>query len=362
MAGNLLQALRDRRAPVPRQEGFVFEATQRCNHDCLHCYNVWKNPVGYPGGDLPTAETLDLLDRMVAQTGARLITLSGGEPLLRPDLFEVVDHLAARSLALNLITNGRLLDARAIERLADKVSVFELPLLSADREIHDRLSGAPGAFDRVTAALTELTRARAKVVVVFVATRLNLPGWREAAELALALGADALMFNRFNPGGRGRENVGLLQASPAELEAALDVAERLAVRHEVPISCSIALPPCLIDMRRFPHLAHGYCAAGTASAYFTLDPLGNVRPCNHSPLILGNLRETGFIAMARSAPMRAFLAARPDYCQGCAMERICQGGCKAAGEACAGSPCAMDPFLAAFHTQARRPELPIDEP
>lgn len=292
---------------------------------------------------------------MVAQTGARLVTLSGGEPLLRPDIFEIVDHLASRALTVNLISNGRLLDAEAIARLAGKVSIFELPLLSADRAIHDRLSGAPGAFDRVTAAITELKRAQQKVVAVFVATRLNLAGWREAAELALALGADGLMFNRFNPGGRGRENVELLQASPEELEGALAVAEELAVGCAVSVNCSIALPPCLLDLRRYPHLGHGYCAAGTGRAYYSLDPLGNLRPCNHSPLILGNLRERSFASMARGRPMRAFLEARPDFCRGCAMERICQGGCKAAGEACAGSPCAMDPFLAAFHARARKP-------
>ena len=339
-----------------RQESIVFEVTQRCNHDCLHCYNAWKNPVGYPMGELGTAATLAMLGKMLDETGAHLVSLSGGEPLLRTDVFEIIDFLVARGSAVNLITNGSLLTEAAIACLTpDRISVFEVPLLSVEREIHDRMSGAPGAFDRVTAAIAELKLARQRVVGVFVATKLNLPTWRETAELAVALGLDGVMFNRFNPGGRGREHIALLQASPAELQAALDEAERICEEYELPISCSIAMPPCLFDTARYKHLTFGFCAAGTDRAYYTLDPMGNVRPCNHSPTILGNIRETGFQAMAAGETMQAFAAARPEFCSGCKLELQCLGGCKAAAEACSGSPWAMDPFVSAFRGQAVKP-------
>ena len=131
------------------QHSFVFEMTQRCNHDCIHCYNAWKNPVEYPLGELDTGETLAILGKMIDETGARLVSLSGGEPMLRPDIFEIVDFLAGRGIDVNLITNGSLLGEAAIERLgAERIGTFELPLLSAERNIHDRMSGAEGAFGR----------------------------------------------------------------------------------------------------------------------------------------------------------------------------------------------------------------------
>jgi radical SAM protein with 4Fe4S-binding SPASM domain len=341
---------------VPRQDSFVFELTARCNHDCLHCYNAWKNPVGYPLGELGTSETLAMLGKLLDETGASLVSLSGGEPMLRPDLYEIVDCLVARGISVNLITNGSLLDDAAIARLLpEKISVFELPLLSVERAIHDRMSGKPGAFDRATAAMAELKLRRQRVVGVFVATKLNLPTWRQTAELAVALGLDGVMFNRFNPGGAGIRNLQMLQATPAEIQAALDVAEESSAKYELPISCSIAMPPCLFDVKRYRRLTFGFCAAGTARAYYTLDPLGNVRPCNHSPTILGNIRETGFAAMAGSAKMRDFVAARPEFCAGCRLETECLGGCKAAAEAAAGSAWSCDPFLAAFGREARRP-------
>ena len=341
---------------VTYPSSFVFEVTTRCNHDCPHCYNAWKNPVDYPIGELSTGETLAMLGELLDETDAGLVSLTGGEPLLRRDIHEIVAFLNDRDVAVNLITNGTLLDEATVARLTpDKVSIFELPLLSCDRAIHDRMSGAPGAFDKTTMAMADLKLAGARVVGVFVATKLNLPTWRETAELAVALGLDGVMFNRFNPGGRGRENVELLQASPAELQDALDVAEAVSGEYELPISCSIAMPPCLFDVDRYERLTFGFCAAGTERAYYTLDPLGHIRPCNHSPTILGNIRETPFGAMATGDAMREFMAARPASCSGCALETECLGGCKAAAEACTGCVSEMDPFLAAFHPSARKP-------
>ena len=341
---------------MPRQDSFVFEVTQRCNHDCPHCYNAWKNPVGYPIGELGTAETLAMLGKLLDETGASLVSLSGGEPMLRPDVYEIVGFLNARGVTVNLITNGSRLDDAAIARLApEKISVFELPLLSVERAIHDKMSGKPGAFDRATAAMAELKLRKQRVVGVFVATKLNLPTWRETVELAVALGLDGVMFNRFNPGGAGVRNLAMLQAAPEEVQAALDIAEEVSVKYELPISCSIAMPPCLFDVKRYQRLTFGFCAAGTARAYYTLDPLGNVRPCNHTPTILGNIRETSFAAMAASPKMRDFCAARPAFCAGCKLEMECLGGCKAAAEAATGSAWNCDPFLTAFGRQAVRP-------
>lgn len=340
------------------QNSFVFEVTQRCNHDCPHCYNAWKNfsLAPYPMGELSTAETLEMLGKMLDETGASLVSLTGGEPMLRPDIQRIVDFLVGRGAAVNLITNGSLLDAKAIAKLSpDKISVFELPLLSVEREVHDEMSGRVGAFDDSTMAVAELKAAGETVVCVFVATCLNSHTWRETAELAIALGADGIMLNRFNPGGRGARNVDRLQLSPEEMSSVLATAQEISEQYDFPISCSIAMPPCLFDTSRYPRLGFGFCAAGTDRAYYTLDPTGNVRPCNHSMLILGNIRETGFWEMADSAPMADFKIARPEFCGGCAMEDKCLGGCKAAAEVCCGSPWKCDPFLAAFGDKACKP-------
>ena len=346
-----------REKPRRKHAAVVFEATTRCNHDCPHCYNAWKNPVGYPEGELETGATLAMLGKLLDESGASLVTVSGGEPLLRADIFEIVAYIAERGKAVNFLTNGTLLDERAIARLSPgKVSVFEVPLLSSDRAIHDAMSAAPGAFEKVTLAVANLKAAGQRVVCVFVATRVNLPTWRQTAEVAVALGADGIMFNRFNPGGRGRENVPQLQAGPDDLSAAMEIAEQITQQYGISISCSIPMPPCLFDHSKYPHLGFGFCAAGTDRAYYTVDPLGNVRPCNHSTLILGNIRATGFWEMVDSSPMSEFVSARPGFCSGCKLELTCLGGCKASAEVCSGSAWAHDPLLDAFSWRARKVE------
>ena len=337
-----------------KQDSFVFEVTQRCNQACAHCYNVWKNLIDYPAGELSTEETLAMLGKMLDETGASLVTLSGGEPLVRDDIYEIVDFLVGRGATVNFLTNGSLLDEAAVKRLTpNKVSIFELPLLSADRDVHDRMCRSEGAFDAVTMAIANLKAAGQRVVCVFVATELNLRTWRATAELAVAMGADGIMFNRFNPGGEGGRHIAGLQSSPGELAEALDIAQGIAEQHGLSISCSIVMPPCLFDHSRWPKLSFGFCAAGTKRAYYTLDPVGNVRPCNHSCTILGNIRLTRFRNMVRSAAMQAFKSARPEFCDVCSLAKRCQGGCKAAAEVCSGSVSACDPFLEAFADQAQ---------
>ena len=333
-------------ADRPRLQSLIFEVTQQCNHACLHCYNVWHGEaVSYQLSAVSRPGLPALLDRALDQTGCRHVTLTGGEPLLCPDLPALLDRLTERRVGSTIITNGRLLDGeRAADLLERGAGLFELPLLSHRREVHDRLSGAPGAFDAAVAAISHLRALSGPFVAVFVATRLNLPDLEGALKLAYALGARAVMFNRFNPGGRGRAHLDLLPTA-AELRAALAVADAAAVEYGLPIACSIPIQPCLIDLAAYPRLHFGFCAAGTERAYYTLDWLGNVRPCNHTSTVLGNLWDRPFWEMATGETMAAFAAATPPVCAPCPRRAECQGGCKAAAEVCYGSLTEEEPFL-----------------
>jgi radical SAM protein with 4Fe4S-binding SPASM domain len=332
----------------PRLQSLIFEVTQRCNHACLHCYNVWQGErtPQYPRGELDTHQTLSLLGRALDETDCGHVTLTGGEPLLRKDLPILLDLLSERNVRATIITNGRLLDERsAVSLIGHGAGLFELPLLGPTREIHDQLSGAPGAWDSVLAAMANLRLHHGQFVTAFVATRLNIGTLYETIRLAFAFGARAVMFNRFNPGGRGRLHLHELLPSVGQVRDALSTAEAVSVEFGIPISCSIPIPPCLIDTSEFPHLGFGYCPAGTERAYYTLDPMGNVRPCNHSTTILGNLLEEPFDKIVSPERLRGFVNALPALCFACGQRAICRGGCKAAAQVCHGSLEAVDPFL-----------------
>lgn len=327
-------------------ESLLFEVTPRCNLRCTHCYNVWKDDVAYPQKELSTDRALALMDKSIRESRCRQFTFTGGEPVLRDDLEQLVSHAASLCEHVTLITNGTLLAEQRVQSLIDAgVSLFELPINSADRAIHNRLAGGIDCFDKVTRAAADIRYHNADLAFVFVGTSLNIDHWKDALELGIALGARGFLFNRYNAGGECHGHPEKLMPSVEQVRQGLAISEEYAKKYGVGIGASIAIPPCLIDPKDFPHVGFGFCAAGTDRAYYTIDPLGNVRPCNHTPTSLGNLFETHLKQIVRSEKLIVFRKARPDFCCGCRLEEECLGGCKAAAEACYGSLTACEPFL-----------------
>jgi radical SAM protein with 4Fe4S-binding SPASM domain len=343
----------------PYLETLIFEITQRCNHACLHCYNVWHvesngQPCRYPRGELDTQRTLALLKKALGEARCEHVTLTGGEPLLRSDLPEILDWLRARNVRVTLISNGRLLtEGTVVDLIEQGVTMFELPLLSHRRERHDCLSGAPGAFDAVLAAMASIRYQQGRFVSVFVGTQLNLPDLYDTIKMAWAFGASGLLLNRMNVGGRGCAHVEELLPSVEQVRQMLGVANAAAEEFQLAISCSIAIPPCLIDIDAYPNLHFGFCGAGTSHAYYTLDSLGNLRPCNHTPTILGNLFDESFADLVAGKRLSSFVEAIPDFCLPCLLRDTCRGSCKAAAEVYYGSLHAAEPFLQRNLARAR---------
>ncbi|MBI2933569.1 MAG: radical SAM protein [Planctomycetes bacterium] len=338
-----------------RQESVIFEITPRCNLECRYCYNVWKGARPYPQGELDTDGVCRLLDKVIRESRCRHLTLTGGEPLMRKDLARVVRFVRERGIDVNVISNGTLLTEERVRELVEAgVSLFELPILSGDRAVHDELVCRAGSYDRVVEAISWIKVHRGHVVSVLVGTRRNLAGLAGMIELSVALGVDGVMFNRFNPGGEGARHVDELLPERGELEAALATADDLAKRYRMSIACSIPVQPCLVDLSRFRNLSFGFCAAGGRRAYYTVDPLGNLRPCNHTPSILGNVMERSFGELTRGSAVRDLMDGAPPSCGDCELRATCRGGCPAAAQACYGSAGCAEPFLRR-HAEVARP-------
>jgi len=339
-----------------RLSSVLYEVTSRCNLACAHCYNVWKDGVDYPTGELDTAGATRLIAKAVKEGRCEQMTFTGGEPCLREDLEILVAFAKRRVRHVVLITNGTLLDEGRIRSLLGAgVDLFELPLHSGDPATHDEVLGCPGSFHRITRAAADIRSQGGQIAFVFVGKRSNIGHWEAALEVGVALGARSFLFNRWNAGGACHERPEDLMPSLEQIRTALEIAEAGVKRYGVVISASIPLPPCLVDVSPYPNVNFGFCAAGGKNAYFTLDPMGFVRPCNHTTTVLGNLLEQPFRRLARSRTLKDFVAARPAFCAGCAKGSTCMGGCKAAAEVCGGDLRACEPFLAMNLDRARRP-------
>lgn len=320
----------------------AFEVTQDCNQDCAFCYNVWKCG-SYPRGALDTPRTLDLLDRIIRGYRPRLITFTGGEPLLRPDLAQLIRHLPKR-IGCTLISNGTLMNDAIAAELADAgVTTFEFTLLAADRETHNSLVRRE-SFDQLIEAIASVRAVGGAVATTFVATSANIGQWEETLELNVALGVTGILFNRLNVGGTAVADATRLMPSLADLDRALRIADAAVEKYGISISCGVPVPPCALNRAPYPNVHFGDCPVGTARAYPTVDPLGNVRPCNHSPLILGNLFDADFRSILASDAVRTYAATLPSECKDCEHARTCRGGCRAAAEVC-GDSRNIDPFI-----------------
>jgi pyrroloquinoline quinone biosynthesis protein E len=221
-------------------DSLLYEVTARCNLRCIHCYNVWKDDLGYSEEELDTDGALKLISKGIRESRCRQFTFTGGEPALRNDLERLVAQAASMCEDVALITNGTLLDETRVKSLIDAgVSLFELPLNSADRDMHNRMAGGIDCFDRVTRAAADIRYHGAELAFVFVGTSLNIEHWKDALELGIALGARGFLYNRYNAGGECHGQPEKFMPSVEQVREGLVVSEEYTNKYGIGVGASI---------------------------------------------------------------------------------------------------------------------------
>lgn len=322
----------------------AIEVTSRCDRSCIYCYRPGIAPDR--GQDLPAAELIELAEKALAATGRRIVQLSGGEPMLRPDLFEIVEKLSAPGRRISLVTDAALIDDRAAARLkALGVGPVQPTLLAARRDVHDRMKGGP-SFYATLAAIGRMLKAGVPVTVSFVCTRLNWQHFRDVIELCFALGVRTVAFSRFCTAGVGAAHKDELTPDPVMVSACLDVAVKAVRSLGMKIPIAISLPMCVPDREKHAALRFGRCALSTPDPGYTIDSTGKLRACSVSPVVLGDLRtESWESILARSRPgYFADVSRVPPACAGCDLQAQCRGGCRESARAASGSLDFPDPL------------------
>lgn len=332
---------------VPRLD---FEFSAACDYKCGHCYNVWNaSPgdaqAGYPKGQLAPPAFREMMVKAVRQSGAQHITITGGEPLLRKDALDLIDLACALVPSVQLITNGSHITPDVAKRFKNAgLRSVQLTLLSADRTRHDALKGAVCFDDTVRAAL-DLRDAGVPVQVCFVAMKENWQDFQGVMELCYVLGVRSISYNRMSATGWAIHDLDRLLPLVEQVEQNLDVAERLGPAWGVKVATAMPIPPCLIRLDHYQWVQFGFCSIGSHTPNLTIDALGNVRSCNLSGNILGNITEQDWGSIHAQPYLHTFKSQVPPMCRGCAYEQSCQGGCKESGHATFGDLKHPEPFL-----------------
>ncbi len=249
--------------------------TNRCPFACWHCYNAGRSQT-----DLPLSKLRELA-WMLQEMGAVLVTLTGGEPLLRDDLEEIVSSFDERTCVFLGTTGDGLTPERARGLRDSGVFAAGISLDSDNEEEHDRLRGRPGAFRVALAALRAAGEAGLYPYVVAVASRDLLRPERFLPFLRFAGASGALEVHLLEPSLTGR--------LAGHADAALSPALRHAI---VEYQKQVAEDDALPILSSFTYLegpdAFG-CGAGLTHVY--IDGSGEVCPCNLVPLSFGNVTE-----------------------------------------------------------------------
>ena len=180
----------------------ALELTYRCNHKCLFCSCPWEADENYVNEELSFSEWTKVIDTLMLN-GVTYFTLTGGEPLLRDDVEEIIDYIVSKGATLNIISNGRKVTDEFLDFLAEKnISIcFSVPGIETFVE-HTGIDNVEHVL-----SLFEKTKARGIQATANIAvTKKNLPELYENIAYALIKGADYVLLNRFLPGGRGLKN------------------------------------------------------------------------------------------------------------------------------------------------------------
>jgi 12,18-didecarboxysiroheme deacetylase len=164
LPSHLLQFSADKKPVV------VWNVTRRCNLKCLHCYA--QATAGPAQDELSHQAALDLL-RDLKDFGAPVVLFSGGEPLLRPDLFELVDRAVAHGMRAVISTNGTLISRDLAWRLKDLGLSYVGISLDGAAAVHDRFRGESGSFAAAMAGVRHCREMGLKVGLRFTVSRLN---------------------------------------------------------------------------------------------------------------------------------------------------------------------------------------------
>jgi MoaA/NifB/PqqE/SkfB family radical SAM enzyme len=266
------------------------ELETRCNLKCRFCYNYWKDGSAPEPATRSTDETLAALSEILAKTDCDYVAFSGGEPLLRPDLIQLIEFVHSRRVPCILTTNGVLLTRPRIVALRNAgIRTFQIPLHSHIAAVHDKLSGGV-CWEKSLSAMANVQSYGSHVVPVFVATRLNLSHLPRVVRIAGELGLRKLIFNRFIPTGLGaihKHEIGT--PSDSELAPVLDEADAVATRYgiEIHLGVPVEVPPETSRSWRSVQLAS--CPVRSGQRRWTMGSDLTLRRCNHSPVSSSNI-------------------------------------------------------------------------
>lgn len=281
------------------------ELTHRCNLACRHCYQFPARE-----GELDTAAWKRILGQL-AECGCLFLSFTGGEPLLRPDLLELLSEAAELAFVVSLQTNATLVDEGKVRRLAGMPNFrADVSLYGDNPATHDAFTGVAGSFAATRRALELMLEGGIPVLLKVTVGNFNYREMEGIAALAGALGVKAVFSALIFPRNDGDPTPAALRLDDARLEEffrfeagyMLDrLGEMLGMEGETLTYEDLVayFSRCVVNPDKVAGGKRRPCGGG--STVFAVNPYGDVYPCVAFPLVVGNLREEHFSAIWKNS-------------------------------------------------------------
>lgn len=308
--------------------------------------------------ELSTAECLSLIDEMKA-LGTEMVILTGGEPLLRRDIFEIARHASAQGIWVVMGTNGVLITDRVAEKMREcGVKGVGISIDSLSPEKHDAFRGGPDAWHHSVKAL-DICRAHGlQVLVQTTVMEMNLHEIEDLIAFSREKGAWSFNLYFLVQTGRGQQ---MNDLSPGQTNDMLS----FLVERQNDFRPMLVRSKCAPQFKQIAYakglggLESGGCMAGTQ--YCRIMPGGDVTPCPYMTAVAGNVREQSFSEIWQSAPMFRELRDLQQLkgrCGDCEFKELC-GGCRCRAYAATGDYLQEDPACTYQPTGAALATVPL---
>jgi pyrroloquinoline quinone biosynthesis protein E len=318
------------RSPLPI--GMVAELTYRCPLSCGYC----SNPVQAGRDELDTGQWIDLLGQ-ARDLGVLQVHFSGGEPVLRPDLPDLVAHARRLGMYTNLITSGVGLTARRLSALA--VDHVQLSVQHADAAAADAIAGRRSSHQRKIEAAARVREAGLPLTVNVVLHAANVDALGSIADFAAGLGASRLELAHTQYYGWGLRNRDAIMPTADQIRRADTAATEVYARHGDAME--------IVYVRPDHHTGRPKpCMNGWAAQQFAVTPSGVVLPCLAAEQLPGPKPAGPLDAIWFDSELfNRFrgTAWMPDPCRGCDLRELDFGGCRCQAFQLTGDAAATDP-------------------
>lgn len=332
----------------------AWETTRNCNLSCIHCRA--SATCGPYTGELDTPAAFALLEQ-IAQVGKPIVILTGGEPLLRPDIFEITRYGTELGLRMVMAPNGTLVTAAVAEQMKDSgIQRISISIDGATEEQHDLFRGVPGAFQGAMAGIRAAKNTGIEFQINTTITQLNRDQIPEILTLAEDLGAVALHIFLLVPTGRGKYIVD--QAiSAQEYEETLNwfYDQKQKTPLQLKATCAphyyrILRQRAREEEKQVTFQTYGLdavtrgCLGGTGFCF--ISHTGVVQPCGFLDLNCGDVTTASFADIWKNSEIFNSLRNADNLkgkCGICQFRRVC-GGCRARAHEATGDYLGQEPL------------------